>query len=137
MSIRTILSTVLLMILAAHAAAQSPEYNKLIQKAEDLAKSNQYKEAAAAYSKAFVAMGGKATPDDRYNAACMWALAGSKDSAFYHLNYLATKGKFKDYKHLLEDTDLESLHPDKRWTAFCEQVQKTRRPQKQSSINRW
>jgi len=126
MSVRTIFSTILLIIIAAGAAGQSPAYNKLIQQAEELAKSKHYKESAAAYSKAFATMGGKAAPDDRYNAACMWALSGSTDSAFYHLNYLATKGKFKDYKHLLEDTDLESLHPDKQWAAICQQVQQNK-----------
>jgi hypothetical protein len=107
------------------AARRSPEYQQLIQKADQLYEAKQYREAAMAYRKAFTFLG-KTPPDDRYNMACSWALAGSKDSALYQLDYLATKANYKDYKHLLEDTDLASLYTDKRWEALCKRVKQNK-----------
>ncbi len=111
---------------ATVAAGRNPEYRKLSQSAYDLYESKHYKESAETYRKAFTVMGGKGSAVDRYNMACSWALAGSNDSAMLQLQYLATKGNYKDYKHLLEDTDLDSLHTDKRWAALCKQVKQNK-----------
>jgi pimeloyl-ACP methyl ester carboxylesterase len=53
-----------------------------------------------------------------YNAACSWALANVPDSAFYHLNYIATKMNYTDYGHIKGDPDLKSLYSDKRWQTI-------------------
>jgi hypothetical protein len=124
MFLRIIFGTMLLALLATNVMGQSPEYSKLIQKAEALVNSKKYKEAAVAYGKAFATLGGKANVNDRYNAACAWALAGNKDSAFYHLNYLASKGKYEVYKDVQDDEDLKSLHTDKRWDGLLAQLKK-------------
>ncbi|MGV3539457.1 MAG: TPR end-of-group domain-containing protein, partial [Rufibacter sp.] len=57
---------------------------------------------------------GKGTSTDYYNAACSWALAGDKKKAFTYLNQAITNG-WANKNHLLKDSDLSSLHPDKRW----------------------
>ncbi len=126
MSVRAFFCTFLLAMLATQAMCQNPEYQKLVQNAEALYNAKQYKESALAYSNAFAVIGGKAQASDRYNAACSWALAGNKDSALHHLQYLATKGNYNNYNHLLEDTDLESLHADKRWATICKQVKQNK-----------
>ena len=64
---------------------------------------------------AFDFLNRKAYPTDRYNAACSYALSGEKDSALYHLNRLADASKYSNLNHLLNDSDLNSLHEEKRW----------------------
>ena len=64
--------------------------------------------------------------DDRYNAACSWALAGNSDSAFFNLNRVATAGKYANYRHLTTDADLNSLHSDKRWQPLLTIVQQNK-----------
>jgi hypothetical protein len=134
MYIRIIIST-LLTLLTALAFGQNLEYNNAVKTAFEMYEAKQYKESALAYSKAFAALGGKAAPDDRYNAACSWALAGNKDSALYHLQYLADKAKYNNYKHLLEDTDLSNLHADKRWKPLCNQV-KLNKEKAEANLNK-
>ena len=105
-------------------AQGSPEYNKWILKGFELYSTGQYKPAAEAYAKAFKAA--PAVPEDRYNAACAWAMASLPDSAFSNLRHLATKDNFTDIATLEKDKDLASLHADKRWTIILEQVKKNK-----------
>jgi hypothetical protein len=91
--------------------AQSQEYNALTKSAYSLYEQRDYKKSATTYSEAFKASGGNALPSDHYNAACSWALAGHGNSAFFHLR----KSNFADYVHVSSDSDLASLHSDKRW----------------------
>ena len=119
-----ILLTITATFIATNALAQaSSEYMDLIQKGYAAYNAKQYKESADDYSKAFASMGGKGSPDDRYNGACAWSLSGNKDSAFNYLEKLATKGKFSDLGHLQIDPDLNNLHNDKRWKSLCKTVQ--------------
>ncbi|WP_207432972.1 DUF6624 domain-containing protein [Sabulibacter ruber] len=64
---------------------------------------------------------GKATSTDYYNAACSWALAGDKNKAFTYLNQAVTKG-WENKSHLQKDTDLASLHTDKRWAKLVQDL---------------
>jgi hypothetical protein len=57
-----------------------------------------------------------------YNAACSWALAGEADSAFFHLQQVATTKGYARLDQLLKDGDLESLHADARWVPIVEAV---------------
>ncbi len=86
----------------------------------------QYRQSADAFNKAFQSMDGKGIPMDRYNAACVWTLAGNNDSAFNHLKQIATNINFIDYHSLFADPDLSGLHSDKRWTEFCEIVKQSK-----------
>jgi hypothetical protein len=100
----------------------SPEYSALIKKADSLYRAKNYKSSAFAYSEAFKANGWKGYPEDRYNAACCWALANVPDSAFFNLNRIIMRGNFTDYKRLTNDADFKSLYTDKRWKELTEQV---------------
>ena len=104
----------------------STEYTDWVKKAMAFYDAKQYQQSADAFGRAFASNGWKGSMDDRYNAACSWAMAGNKDSAFYNLNRIATKANYADMQHLSIDTDLESLHADKRWKALCAQVQKNK-----------
>lgn len=106
------------------SAQGSPEYNKWVLKGFELYGAGQYKASAEAYTKAFKA--GQPIPEDRYSAACSWALAGNVDSAFRHLLYLAGKDNFTDITHLEKDSDLKGLHTDKRWPSLIEQVKQNK-----------
>jgi pimeloyl-ACP methyl ester carboxylesterase len=94
----------------------TPEkYSDFIRIADSLYNAKDFKNSAFAFSRAFKANGWNASSKEHYNAACSWALANYPDSAFYHLNYIATKMNYKDYGHVKGDPDLKSLHGDKRW----------------------
>ncbi len=63
---------------------------------------------------------------DRYNAACSWALAGNKDSAFFNLMRIATKSDFTGVSQLQQDNDLDALRSDKRWDELMAIVQQNK-----------
>jgi hypothetical protein len=123
-------STVLLaafLLLSLLSGAQSEDaYKQLVSKGNELYRAKQYKESAEAYSKAFAAFGGKGFTNDRYDAACSWALAGNVDSAFVNLERIANKGNFTNYSHMTTDSDLNSLHNDKRWQPLCDIVKQNK-----------
>jgi hypothetical protein len=90
----------------------------LIKKADSLYNTKDYKNSALAYSEAFKAIGWKGQSNDRYNAACSWAMANFPDSAFFQLFRIATKANYTNYAHISVDPDLNSLHSDGRWTEL-------------------
>lgn len=104
----------------------SQNYSELVRKADSLYQVEDYKNSAFTFSKAFKANDWNATSKEHYNAACSWALANVADSAFYHLNYVATKMNYTDYGHIKGDPDLKSLHGDERWQPFIELVKTNR-----------
>ncbi|MDR2065982.1 MAG: hypothetical protein LBP85_09800 [Prevotellaceae bacterium] len=122
----------LLLILSIFAISHSfeqeipNEYYKFINEADSLYKIKEYKMSAFAYSAAMRANNGKALIHDRYNAACSWALANNPDSAFYHLNILADN-KYSYYSSIVTDSDLFSLHNDKRWKYLLETIKRNKR----------
>jgi len=111
---KTLLTLSLLSSLGAYAQDQKA-YDDWIQKANTYYDAKEYRKSGEAFSKAFEALDWKGRPDDKYNAACSWAMAGVPDSAFFMLTRIATKSNYTNLNHLLADTDLEGLHKDKRW----------------------
>lgn len=120
-----LLTAFLLLSLISEAQSDDP-YKQWVSKGSDLYSAKQYKESAEAYSKAFAALGGKGYTNDRYDAACSWALAGNIDSAFINLERIASKGNFTNYSHMTTDSDLNSLHNDKRWQPLCDLVKQNK-----------
>jgi hypothetical protein len=98
----------------------------LTKKADSLYKVRDYKNSAFTYSAAFKSFGWLGLIEDRYNAACSWALAGYADSAFYNLERVANKGLYYDPKRLSSDEDLKSLHTDQRWQPLIDQMTKNK-----------
>lgn len=93
------------------------EYNYHVKKADSLYNVKDFENSAFQYQKAFDANDGKAYPNDRYNAACSYALSGNSEKAFYHLFYSAEhpKIKYRNLNHITNDKDLESLHGNEQW----------------------
>lgn len=98
------------------------KYSELIKTAWSLYESKDYLKSGEKYSEAFVALCGKGMVNDRYNAACSWALANKPDSAFVQLFKIAEKGNYTNYGHITTDTDLNLLHRDERWSKVIEIV---------------
>lgn len=96
------------------------KYNQYIQEAFDLLLAKDYRQSSNKFKAAFDQIDGKAYPNDRYNAACAYALANSPDTAFFHLFRLAESEnvKYKDYRQITTDEDLNSLHSDERWSQL-------------------
>lgn len=99
-----------------------PTYKAKVKEAWKLYENKEYEKSATTYYEAFSALGGKAYPNDRYNAACSYALAGEPDSALKHLSSIARKANYSNLSHITTDSDLNSLKNDKRWDEIIAQV---------------
>jgi hypothetical protein len=102
------------------------QYRYHARQADSLYEVKAYKKSCLQWQKAFDSNEGKAYPNDRYNAACAFALAGASKKAFYHLFRLAEnpKVKYSNYNHIANDSDLNSLHKKKRWDQLLAIVKK-------------
>lgn len=101
------------------------DYNDLIKEAEKLFSEKKYGKSAKTYSKAFN-NDKRGTSNDRYNAASAWAMAGKPDSAFHYLFIISKRSNFQALDYLLKDSNLVSLHADKRWSEVVTVVEKNR-----------
>ncbi|MCW3084411.1 MAG: hypothetical protein JWP12_1777 [Bacteroidetes bacterium] len=102
----------------------SPErYNELLKKADRFYRLKNYKTSAQTYSQAFKLNRWKATTDDRYNAACAWAMAGIPDSAYFQLGKVIENGKYYNYQMIATEPAFKSLQKEKRWELLLENVQ--------------
>ncbi|MCB9045386.1 MAG: hypothetical protein H6550_04515 [Chitinophagales bacterium] len=97
-------------------------YNAHISNADKYYNTKEYKKSAHEYTLAFAALGNKGYPNDRYNAACVWSLAGNADSAFHNLFIIAEKSGYSNYSHFSTDPDLDPIHNDKRWKEVSDLV---------------
>ena len=116
----------LLSLLALNQLVSGQDLDKyllLINEAEKLYDSNEYLQSGKKYSEAFISFKKCIRTDDRYNAACSWALANQVDSAFNQLYIISKVGKFKDIEYIISDSDLNSLHSDKRWQEVIDIIQ--------------
>jgi hypothetical protein len=98
------------------------KYAELIEEAWSLFKGKEYRKSVEKYAEAFIVVAGKERVNDRYNAACAWALANEPDSAFVQLFKIAENGNYTNIEHITTDTDLNSLHNDARWIKVIEIV---------------
>ncbi len=102
------------------------EYFDLVKKTDSLYNAKDFRSSANKYSDAFKANGWKGLSNDRYNAACSWALAAVPDSAFFQLDRIATKSNYTNYGHITTDPDLNSLHNDNRWKPLIEKIKQNK-----------
>jgi hypothetical protein len=116
MKLKTIITFTLIIFSIMISVSQnaSSEYSNLIRDGWKLCLEKDFASSAKLYEAAFKL--NKNVPlSDRYNASCIYALAGNKDSAFHHLFIIANDLKWDDYNHLINDSDLKVLHTEKRW----------------------
>jgi len=118
-----VLTTILSLFLFNFSFGQNQEkYAELTKEAWSLYEKKEYLMSAQKYAEAFIVLGGKGIVNDRYNAGCSWALANETDSAFVQLFKIAQNGNYTNLGHITTDTDLNSLHNDKRWNEIIEIV---------------
>jgi hypothetical protein len=96
-------------------------YQELVSKAETAYNSKEYKTSNEFYGQAFKIE--TRNYSDLYNGACTAALSGDKEHAFEFLTLSIEKG-WTNISHLQKDTDLTTLHSDKRWNILVENLQK-------------
>ena len=117
----------LIFLFASHIAfGQNDEYYHLVKKADSLYNIKDYMNSSLTYSEAFKSKGWKGSSEDRYNAACSWALAGNKDSAFFNLERITDKLNYSEYDHIISDKDLISLHSDNRWEPLIQKIKENK-----------
>lgn len=104
----------------------SSNYAKYINQADSLYKTKEYKKSAEMYSEAFKSNNWMGFQNDRYNAACAWALANLTDSAFNQLNILAYRYNYSKYSTLMIDPDLKSLRNDEEWSVLLQKVKQNK-----------
>jgi len=102
------------------------EYSVFAKRADSLYKLKNYKEAAVMFSKAFQTFEGKGKINDRYKAACCWAMANNADSAFFNLDRIATKLDSSTYEFIKIEKDLKPLRTDERWQLFLDRAKANR-----------
>jgi pimeloyl-ACP methyl ester carboxylesterase len=100
----------------------SQNYSDLVRKADSLYRAKDFNNSALTYSNAFKATDWNGMLNDRYNAACSWALANNADSAFSNLNYITNSLNYSNYEHIKGDPDLKMLHNDNRWKPLIAAV---------------
>lgn len=135
---KLISTTILALLLCSFAFGQNMEsYTAFVKNADSLYRTKDFKQSAEHYQKAFDSNEGKAYFNDRYNAACSFALSGNSEKAFFHLLYLAEhpKIKYQDYNHITVDTDLNSLHETKQWDTLIALV-KTNKDEAEKDLDK-
>lgn len=120
--VRTTCATLLCFSLAPALGQDMVRYHELTAKAFKQYDSGDFLGSARSYSEAFATLDWKGTSDDRYNAACSWALAGVPDSAFFQLQRIVERMNYSNLTHIKGDTDLHSLHSDSRWERLIADV---------------
>ena len=108
-----------------NAQQNKKSYSELIRTGWKLCLDRNFSESAKIYEKAFE-INPKAPLNDRYNAACINALANNQDTAYKHLFIAANELKWYDINHLKNDNDLSNIKNDKRWNQLISVMQKTK-----------
>lgn len=107
-----------LLLVSSFAFGQS--YKSIVNKADSFYKAKEYKKSVQNYKEAFKLE--QKNGLDFYNAGCAAALSGDKKLAFKWLNAALING-WSNISHLKIDTDLRSLHTDKKWNKLVLDMQ--------------
>lgn len=122
MKLKTFFSIIGIFFFTLTFAQDKEKYRALINEANDLYETKEFAKSGEKFEAAFAEMEDKGHRLDRYNASCSWALAEETEKAFIHLFRYANNKNSTGYNHVINDTDLESLHTDKRWEEVLTQV---------------
>ncbi len=131
------LLVILLVLNSTITSAQSfpQEYYKLIKKADSLYNAKDYENSGFKYSEAFKTNRWQGLTNDRYQAACSWAMASVADSAFLQLTKIAIEANYASYGQIITDPNLNSLHTDKRWNPLLEKI-KQNKDKSEANLNK-
>jgi len=97
-------------------------YIRQSSKAFSLYNEKNYVQSAKSYDTLFNDNNGRGLRIDKYNAACVWSLAGNKDQAFYYLNQSLLTNEWVNLSNIDSDSDLSSLHSDMRWQLLNDKI---------------
>jgi hypothetical protein len=114
-------SAVLSCLLLEPAAAQTSAPS-LLADSFTAHMANDFRKAGQLAEQAFALPGAQIGAASYYNAACSWARAGEADNAFRDLDRAVNAG-WDNLTQLKTDTDLTSLHTDKRWSRLLKKVE--------------
>ena len=95
---------------------------KISSNARRLYEENNFLKSALAYDTLFKIFKNKGYKNDKYNAACVWALTGNNDKAFFYLQQVVITNEWVNLPNILSDLDLDTLHTDKRWQPLIDKV---------------
>ena len=115
----------LLSMANTQAQTSTKSYSELIRAGWKLCLEKKFVASAKIYEQAFK-INPNAPLNDRYNAACIYALANNANGAFKHLFVAANTLNWYDINHLKNDTDLTSIRTDKRWNRLIATMQQTK-----------
>ncbi|MCP9756038.1 hypothetical protein EGI26_12825 [Lacihabitans sp. CCS-44] len=133
---KTLFATLLgLNITISYGQNLPKEYFMLIKKADSLYNARDYKNSAYKYSEAFRTNNWKGLTNDRYKAACSWAMISVADSVFFQLTKIVSEENYANYGHIITDPDLNSLHNDNRWKPLLEKI-KQNKDKSEANLNR-
>lgn len=120
--------TLSVILLYCTLLAQTPTaaYYTAVGRCDSLYTAKQYKAAAQAYQKLFVAFPQYIYWTEHYNAASNYALAGDVNSAFIQLYKVTDYTSFNAYNQLATDPDLDNLHTDSRWPVLLTAARRQR-----------
>ena len=110
---------------ATFAQTKTNSYSELIRKGWTLNLEKKHSEAAMCYEEAFKIQP-KAPLNDRYNAACIHALANNPTQAFSHLFIAVRELQWYDIEHLKNDSDLIGLRTHEKWDQLITAMQQTK-----------
>jgi hypothetical protein len=123
MKIKFVIALIGLLTVNVSFGQNQEKYSEYIKEAMSLYYANDFEKSAVRYEEAFEQLEGKAYPNDRYNAACSYALASDTEKSFFHLFRLAESvSKYRNLDHITTDSDLKSLHSDERWEQLIDIV---------------
>lgn len=128
----TILTILTFLLFNLSFGQDKEKYLKLIDEAWQFYENKEYLKSGQKYSEAFKASENKETINNRYDAACSWALANKPDSSFIQLFKIATTENFTNLKRITTDKDLNSLYTDEKWNEVIEIVKSNK---KKAEIN--
>lgn len=132
-----LLSLTLLTIVAFGQNKFKPneKYSKHSSRAYSFYEEKKYLQSALSYDTLFKLNKGQGLRSDKYNAACSWALAGNIQKAFFYLNKAVVVDKWINLSHILSDSDLNTLHSDKRWQPLIDTV-KSNKEKAEANLNK-
>jgi hypothetical protein len=94
------------------------KYIQLINEADVFYETKEYQKSANKYEEAFTLID-HVPENDRYNAACSFALSENIESAFNQLFIIAKSPySYHRYDWVTKDSDLNILHNDQRWNEL-------------------
>ena len=109
----------------AVAQTNAKKYAALIRKGWTLHLAKKHDQAAILYEEAFKIQS-KAPLNDRYNAACLHALANNAEQAFTQLFIAVKELQWYDIQHLKNDSDLTSLRTHEKWANLLTAMEQTK-----------